>query len=105
MQKQLTVLNQDPELLRVHTPQDIEFLVKESEVLTGIAGRLFVIAGADRLAYRVFWYPMGLKVERLDQGRVPVTAEQLPPWELQDHHLVDALRARQLFTPSVALPD
>lgn len=40
-------------LLAVQTPEDIEFLVKESEVLTRLAGRTFVIAGADWLAYRV----------------------------------------------------
>jgi hypothetical protein len=55
-----------PSLLTVQAPEDIEFLVKESEVLTGRAGRTFVIAGADWLAYRVHWHPIGLKVERLD---------------------------------------
>ena len=40
-------------MLMVDEPQDIEFLVKESEVLTGQAGRIFVIAGADWLTYRV----------------------------------------------------
>jgi len=37
-------------LLSVQAPEDIEYLVKESEVLTGRSGRTFVIAGADRLA-------------------------------------------------------
>ena len=36
-------------LLSVQAPEDIEYLVKESEVLTGRSGRTFVIAGADRL--------------------------------------------------------
>ena len=56
-----------PRLLAVATPQDIEFLVKESEVLTGLPGRTFVIAGADWLTYRVQWHTMGFKVERLDE--------------------------------------
>lgn len=43
----------DTPLLNVRAPEDIEFLVKESEVLTGKPGRTFVIAGADRLSYRV----------------------------------------------------
>ena len=36
-------------LLPVRALDDIEYLVKESEVVTGQAGRAFVIAGADRL--------------------------------------------------------
>jgi len=39
-------------LLSVQAPEDIEYLVKESEVLTGRSGRTFVIAGADRSALR-----------------------------------------------------
>ncbi len=38
--------------LPVQALSDIEFLVKESEVLTGRAGRCFLVAGADRLTYR-----------------------------------------------------
>ena len=53
-------------LLPVRALDDIEYLVKESEVVTGQAGRAFVIAGADRLIYRVHWHPLGFKVERLD---------------------------------------
>ena len=56
-------------LLPVRSLDEFEHLVKESEVLTGRAGRTFVIAGADWLAYRVHWHPIGLKVERLDAIR------------------------------------
>ncbi len=45
-------------LLSVQAPEDIEYLVKESEVLTGRSGRTFVIAGADRLVSRVHWQPL-----------------------------------------------
>lgn len=59
-------------LLPVQTPDDIDYLVKESEVLTGHSGRVFVISGADSLIYRVHWHPggqpSGLRVERLDNG-------------------------------------
>lgn len=34
-------------LLTVQAPEDIEFLIKECEVLTGQSGRTFIIAGAD----------------------------------------------------------
>lgn len=80
---------------------DIEYLVKESEVVTGRAGRCFVAAGADRLIYRVHWHPLGLKVERLDeQGRV-LHCRHVLPWEFESHSLAQALNCGQLFTVSV----
>ena len=89
-------------LLAVTAPEDIEFLVKESEVLTGQPGRVFVIAGADRLSYRVRWQLMGFKVERLNAQGAAVDTRHLLPWEFVDHSLVEALGAGQLFTPSVS---
>lgn len=87
--------------LAVSAPQEIEFLVKESEVLTGKPGRTFVIAGADRLTYRVQWRAEGFKVERLDgQGRT-LNVRHLLPWEFIDHSVVEALHAGQLFTLAV----
>ena len=88
-------------LLAVTAPEDIEFLVKESEVLTGQPGRIFVIASADRLSYRVRWQLMGFNVERLDTQGSPMDTQHLLPWEFVDHSLVEALGAGQLFTPSV----
>jgi len=88
-------------LLAVHAPEDIEFLVKESEVLTGLAGRTFVIAGADCLAYRVHWHPIGLKVERLDTAGQILSTRHLRPKEFLRHSLMEALAAGQLFTPPV----
>jgi hypothetical protein len=66
-------------LLSVQAPEDIEYLVKESEVLTGRSGRTFVIAGADRLVYRVHWqlltesggHARGPVVERLGRTARP----------------------------------
>ena len=89
-------------LLAVTKPEDIEYLVKESEVLTGRPGRLFVIAGADRLSYRVQWHPTGFKVERLDLDGSVLSVQHLLAWEFVDHGLVDALGAGQLFTPGVS---
>lgn len=88
-------------LLRVRALGDIEFLVKESEVLTGQAGRGFVIAGADRLIYRVHWHPLGFKVERLDLRGEVLDCRHLLPWEFEDHALAHALACGQLFTASV----
>ena len=86
-----------PRLLTVQAPEDIEYLVKESEVLTGQAGRTFVISGADWLVYRVSFcertHPSGLKVERLDaHGRV-VSTQHLQVWEFLEHSLVEAQAA------------
>ncbi|MDE2298470.1 MAG: hypothetical protein KGK18_09920 [Burkholderiales bacterium] len=90
-----------PRLLAVQTPEDIEFLVKESEVLTGLAGRTFVIAGADWLTYRLHWQPLGLKVERLDSRGQVLSTQHLLLWEFLEHHLMEAQAAGQLFTPPV----
>lgn len=88
-------------LLAVQAPEDIEFLVKESEVLTGLAGRTFVIASADWLAYRVHWHPIGLKVERLDAASQILSTRYLRPKEFFRHSLMEALAAGQLFTRPV----
>lgn len=80
---------------------DIEYLVKESEILTGRAGRCFVIAGADRLTYRVHWHPLGFVVERLGgKGRV-LDRRHLLPFEFQQHSVAQALACGQLFTAPV----
>lgn len=42
-------------LFAVGSVDDIEGLVKESEVVTGKATRTFVVAGADRLFYELTW--------------------------------------------------
>ena len=87
--------------LPVQALGDIEYLVKESEVLTGQAGRRFVIAGADRLPYRVHWHPLGFKVERLDASGKVLDCRHLLPWEFEHHSLAQALACGQLFTASV----
>ena len=104
MHTQTRIAHDAPSLLTVQAPEDIEFLVKESEVLTGKPGRTFVIAGADRLSYRVQWHPMGSKVERLDAHGQALSSQHLLPWEFLDHSVVQALRAGQLFTPMVRRP-
>lgn len=86
-------------LLTGQAPEDIEFLVKESEVITGQTGRTFIIVGADWLSYRGHWLPIGLKVERLDAaGQVLSTRHPLLA-EFRRHSLMEALAAGQLFTP------
>ena len=90
-------------LLPVQAAADIEYLVKESEVVTGQPGREFVIAGADRLVYRIQWHPIGCKVQRLDDVGNAVSTDYMLHGEFHAHVLSEALRAGQLFTPAVRL--
>ncbi len=92
-----------PALFAVRGIDDIEYLVKESEVLTGLPGRSFVIAGADRLTYRLHWHPQGFKVQRLDVNGQILHTQNLPTFEFLDHSLLEALQAGQLFAAPVAI--
>lgn len=94
---------QPGQMVAVHATEDIEFLVKESEVITGRLGRKFLIASADRLAYVIQWYPYGYQVQRLDQEDKPICKLTLRTSEFQQHSLGEALRAGQLFTSPVKL--
>ena len=89
-------------LVQVGTPADIEYLVKESEVVTGNRGRKFVICGADRLAYRIAWCPHGYQVERLDESDKPTSTMYLLPAQFGAHGLGEAISRGQLFTPALS---
>jgi hypothetical protein len=88
-------------LMRVLGLAEIEFLVKESEVLTGQSGRIFVIGGADRLVYRVHWHPSIVVVERLGADDAVLDTRHLPPHDFAAHPVVEALAAGQLYTAPV----
>ena len=88
-------------LVQVCTPADIEYLVKESEIVTGNRGRKFVICGADRLAYRIAWCPHGYQVERLDESDKPTSTMYLLPAQFGAHGLGEAISHGQLFTPAL----
>ncbi|MCU6435317.1 hypothetical protein LPB67_16190 [Undibacterium sp. Jales W-56] len=88
-------------MVNVHASEDIEFLVKESEIVTGQLGRKFVISGADQLVYMIQWYPDGYKVQRLDDEGNATSTLYVQPEELGSHSLGEALRAGQLYTPQV----
>jgi hypothetical protein len=88
-------------MVPVRATEDIEFLVKESEVITGRFGRKFVIASADRLVYLILWHPDGYQVQRLDHKGNPICTLTMLPAEFDTHSLGEALRAGQLFTSPV----
>ncbi|MES2355216.1 MAG: hypothetical protein V4568_12610 [Pseudomonadota bacterium] len=85
-------------LIQVRKLDDIEFLVKESEVVTGKPGRQFVISGADRIHYRIQWNPSGYQIQRLDAAGNPTSTLYMKPESLDEHSLGDAMREGFLFT-------
>ncbi|WP_298435764.1 hypothetical protein [Ottowia sp.] len=94
----------NPNLLqRVLGLAEIEFLIKEHEVLTGSAGRVFEIHGAERLTYRVHWHPSVIGVERLDADGAVVDIQHLRPGDFAAHSVVEALMAGQLYTAPVQI--
>lgn len=99
-----TIRNNDTmgSMLAVHATQDLEFLVKESEIVTGKPGRKFVIGGADHLAYLVQWLSIGYQVQPLGIDDKPLSTQILVGVEFDAHRLGQALQAGQLFTPSVS---
>ena len=88
-------------LLPVRTPQQMDRYLREIELITGTARRLFVIASADRIRYQVQWTERGCHVERLDTQGKPLHDAVLDCDEFIVHPLVDALRSGQLYTPPV----
>lgn len=86
-------------LLPVRTPQQMDRYLRESELITGAARRLFVIASADRIRYQVQWTEQGCHVARVDARGNPLHDTVLDCDEFLVHPLVDALRSGQLYTP------
>lgn len=76
---------------------DIERLVKESEVVTGRAIRTFVVAGAERLFYELSQHNKGFRLQRLDVSGQILHSQHLLTFELLEHSLHEALQAGQLF--------
>src|ERR1700688_3576424 len=89
-------------LIQVSTPAEIEYLVKESEVVTRHPGRKFVIFGADRLVYQIASHSNGYHVERLDESDNPTSTMYLLPAQFSAHGLGEALSRGQLFTPALS---
>lgn len=85
---------------RVRTLEEVEYLIKESEVLTGQPGRTFVIASADQLRYRVEWHELYLKIDRLNEDQDVVSTQFMTPLQFATHSLTEALKLGQLLTPA-----
>src|SRR5687767_1426503 len=85
-------------LIQVNSLEDIEFLVKESEVLTGKPGRQFVISGQGRINYRIHWNPSGYQIQHLNAAGNPTNTLHMKPESLAEHSLGVAMREGFLFT-------
>lgn len=83
-------------LLPVRTVDELELLVKESEILTGNAGRAFVVAGADRPAYQVHADIAGFHIARLDSAVQHQMLATAP--ELASHAIGNAMACGLLYT-------
>ncbi|MBI5721028.1 MAG: hypothetical protein HZC37_25420 [Burkholderiales bacterium] len=97
----IPLLRSTAPLQRVGRIEDLEFLVKESEVITGRSRRRFVIASADRLHYLVHWRSPALVVERIDDNGLVCDRQLLLPWEFEHHPLAEAMNSQQLFATAV----
>jgi hypothetical protein len=87
--------------LRVRSVFDVEDLVKTSEIVTGRAGREFVIASADRIRYLVRVVPTGFDVARLTDGGRSIRREHVRKEAFLQHSLGVAASNGCLFTTVV----
>src|SRR5688572_10221010 len=87
-------------LVPVRTHSDLDWLVKESELLTGEPGRDFVVAGADRPAYHVRIDHGGYQIRRTDQDAGDMTHRATAP-DLRNHTLGNALACGLLYTTAL----
>lgn len=78
-----------------------DWLVKESEMLTGTSGREFVVAGADRPAFLVQIDHAGYAIARIDDGAPSAQPLRAAAPELVGHTLGNALSCGLLFTAPV----
>ena len=88
-------------VIQVRSAAEIEYLVKESEVITGKAGRFFFVQGDDEFVYHIELDPSGYKVEALAGEDKQNVALHVLPEHLDTHSLGEALRSGRLFTSSL----
>ncbi|AEF88740.1 hypothetical protein DelCs14_1711 [Delftia sp. Cs1-4] len=85
-------------MVPVRDATDIDFLVKESEIVTGVAGRTFVVLGARNCAYRIELVPCGYLLDPLDDGGAGTGAQLVTAADWPLHAVARALRAGLVFT-------
>lgn len=85
----------------VRSLNDLDWFVKESEIITGNPGREFIVAGADHPTFRVHLVHRGYQIARVDLGEEAATAVCTTSAELVDHAVGDALLRGQLYTSAL----
>lgn len=86
------------DLVPVRSPDDLDWYVKESEMITGKRGREFVVAGADRPAFRVHLDEGGYEIVRVDQADGPNEGTRATRLELPRHAVGNAMLCGLLYT-------
>ena len=87
-------------LVPVRTLNDLEWLVKESELMTGEPGREFVVAGADRPAFHVRLEHGGYQIRRTDHDTGATPHRATGP-DLLNHTLGNAIACGLLYTTAL----
>ena len=88
-------------LLQVRTVSDLEWFVKESEVVTGRPGRDFVVAGGDRPADQVRADAVGFEVLRIDLDPSGTARTHSSNAEFFQHPVASAMACGRLYTASL----
>ncbi|KQW02878.1 hypothetical protein [Rhizobacter sp. Root1221] len=88
-------------LAPVRTLTDLDWLVKEREILTGEPGREFVVLGADRPAYHVTLDTAGYQIQRVDDDSCAATPMHSTAPDLVRHTLGNALACGLLYTAAL----
>lgn len=92
-------------LLPVRSLNDLDWFVKESEIITGNPGREFVVAGADGPTFRIHLDHVGYQIARVDRGEPAAAPASATAPELAHQTLVDALgdalAGGQLYTSAL----
>jgi len=89
------------DLVPVRSIGDLDWMVKESELITGTPGREFVVAGADRPAFHVQIDAVGYQIVRVDQDDASSTPMRATTRELANHTLGNALLCGLLYTTAL----
>ena len=87
-------------IIQVQNFSQLEFLVKESEVVTGKPGRSFFVEGQARSYYQIRLDPLGYTVVEIMAGE-DLPQSSLCPLEQLNGHLSEAMRCGRLFTQSL----
>jgi len=88
-------------LVPVRTLDDLDWYVKEREMLTGEPGRVFVVDGKDALTYVVQLDQAGYLISPVRIAADPDLHATTVARDILGHALGNALRLGRLYTPAL----